>query len=74
MAGGLWKHRPFWFSGEDKDERMEKMNPESVSVDVPSYPGLGRVLAGDYYEDLPFETYISDSQPVPSGPGIGVIV
>lgn len=70
MAGGLWKHRPFWFSGEDKGERMEKMNPESVSVDVPSYPGLGRVLAGDYYEDLPFETYISDSQPVPSGPDV----
>lgn len=35
--------------------------------DIPTYPDLGRVYPGDYYDALPFDAYISSTQPLPSG-------
>lgn len=33
----------------------------------PTYPGLGRIYPGDYYEELPFEEYIDKKQKLPEG-------
>ena len=38
--------------------------------DVPSYPELGNVYPGDYYEALPFDDYIDVNQPLPQGDGV----
>lgn len=35
--------------------------------DVPSYPQLGNIYPGDYYEALPFDEYIDRQQPLPKG-------
>lgn len=35
--------------------------------DVPSYPELGHIYPGDYYEALPFDAYIDRHQPLPQG-------
>lgn len=37
----------------------------------PTYPDLGNIYPGDYYEALPFEEYIDKSQPIPSGKETG---
>lgn len=34
----------------------------------PTYPNLGNVYKGDYYEALPFEKYIDSAQKLPEGP------
>ena len=33
----------------------------------PTYPGLGRIYQGDYYEGLPFDRYIDGNQKLPEG-------
>lgn len=35
--------------------------------DAPSYPQLGHIYPGDYYEALPFHEYIDPHQPLPTG-------
>ncbi len=37
------------------------------TYDVPSYPQLGKVYPGDYYEDLPFDAYVDRAQALPEG-------
>lgn len=38
--------------------------------DVPSYPKLGNIYPGDYYEELPEEEYIDKTMKVPEGKGV----
>lgn len=38
--------------------------------DTPSYPQLGHIYPGDYYEALPFHEYIDPHQPLPEGENI----
>src|SRR5699024_10695709 len=33
----------------------------------PTYPGLGRIYPGDYYEELSFEEYLDKKQKLPEG-------
>lgn len=35
--------------------------------DTPTYPELGHIYPGDYYEALPYEQYIDPAQPIPQG-------
>ena len=37
-----------------------------MSIEIPSYPELGQVYPGDYYQGIPIDEYI-DFQPVPEG-------
>ncbi|MEQ2423507.1 glycoside hydrolase family 28 protein [Enterocloster hominis (ex Hitch et al. 2024)] len=43
---------------------MDKTQNE-IQFETPTYPELGNVYKGDYYEGLPFEKYIDFKQPIP---------
>ena len=36
--------------------------------DQPTYPGLGHIYPGDYYEAIPWDEYIDPDQTIPQGP------
>lgn len=39
----------------------------NISYDVPTYPNLGKIYPGDYFEKLPFDEYIDRKQELPEG-------
>ena len=41
-----------------------------VEYDTPTYPQLGHVYPGDYYEALPFDDYIDKNQELPKGKSV----
>ncbi|MGN1368509.1 MAG: glycoside hydrolase family 28 protein [Aristaeellaceae bacterium] len=42
----------------------------SAIYDVPTYPELGHIYPGDYYDALPFGDYINREQPLPAGENV----
>ncbi|MCD8338042.1 MAG: glycosyl hydrolase family 28 protein [Lachnospiraceae bacterium] len=38
--------------------------------DYPTYPQLGKIYPGDYYENIPYQDYIDQNQTLPSGESV----
>ena len=37
------------------------------TYDIPTYPELGNIYPGDYYEALPYDEFIDKNQKLPEG-------
>ena len=42
------------------------------TYDIPTYPELGNIYPGDYYEALPYDEFIDKNKKLPEGKGFSI--